>query len=180
MTGTETAANAALRDLLRDAFTRLVEHADELADGLTDEVANYRPTAQANSIAWLLWHSARVQDIQVADVAGVEQVWTRDGWVDRFGLDLPRDDSGYGHTAADVAKVRAPAQLLAGYYRGVHQLTLAYLDGITAEELARVVDTHWDPPVTAGVRLVSIIDDCAQHLGQAAYLRGLKVEAPQT
>ncbi|WP_409428144.1 mycothiol transferase [Mycobacterium sp. SMC-11] len=171
---TENDPNAALQVLLRDAFTRLIEHADELTDGLTDEVADYRPTAQANSIAWLLWHSARVQDIQIAQVAGVEQVWTRDGWVDRFGLDLPRDDSGYGHSPDDVAKVRAPADLLAGYYRDVHQLTLGYLDGVTADELARIVDTHWDPPVTAGVRLVSIIDDCAQHLGQAAYLRGLK------
>ncbi|MDD7811754.1 mycothiol transferase [Mycobacterium sp. CSUR Q5927] len=171
MTGTDT--SAALRDLLRDAFTRLLEHVDEVTDGLTDEVATYRPTPEANSIAWLLWHSARVQDIQVAQVAGVEQAWTRNGWVDRFGLDLPRDDSGYGHSAADVAKVRVPTQLLAGYYRGVHQLTLDYVDGITAEELARVVDKHWNPPVTAGVRLVSVIDDCAQHLGQAAYLRGI-------
>ena len=170
---TENDTTAALRALLRDAFTRLIEHSDELTDGLTDEVAGYRPTAQANSIAWLLWHSARVQDIQIAQVAGVEQVWTRDGWVDRFDLDLPRDDSGYGHSPADVAKVRAPAQLLAGYYHGVHQLTLGYLDGVTVDELGRVVDTHWDPPVTAGVRLVSIIDDCAQHLGQAAYLRGI-------
>lgn len=171
MTGTDTAA--ALRDLLRDAFTRLLEHVDEVTDGLTDEVATYRPAPEANSIAWLLWHSARVQDIQVAQVAGVEQAWTRDGWVDRFGLDLPRDDSGYGHSAADVAKVRVPARLLAGYYRAVHQLTLDYVDGVTAEELARVVDKHWNPPVTAGVRLVSVLDDCAQHLGQAAYLRGI-------
>lgn len=167
-------SDATLQDLLRDAFTRLIEHADEVTGGLTEEVADYRPTPQANSIAWLLWHSARVQDIQIAQVAGVEQVWTRDGWVDRFGLDLPRDDSGYGHSPAEVAKVHAPAQLLADYYRAVHQLTLDYLAGVTAAELGRVVDTHWNPPVTAGVRLVSIIDDCAQHLGQAAYLRGLQ------
>lgn len=168
---------SAVRDLLRDAFTRLVEHADELTDGLADEVADYRPTPAANSIAWLLWHSARVQDIQVAQIAGVEQAWTRDGWVERFGLDLPRDDTGYGHDAAAVAKVRAPAELLGGYYRAVHGLTLDYLAGITPDELARVIDTHWDSPVTASARLVSIIDDCAQHLGQAAYLRGI---APHT
>lgn len=161
------------QELLRDAFTRLVEHVDALTDGLTDAVATYRPTREANSIAWLIWHSARVQDIQVADIAGVEQVWTRDGWVDRFGLELPRGDSGYGHDAAAVAKVRAPAELLAGYYRAVHALTLDYVGGITAAGLARVVDRNWDPPVTASVRLVSIIDDCAQHLGQAAYLRGI-------
>ncbi|WP_373234977.1 mycothiol transferase [Mycobacterium marinum] len=166
-------SDAAARELLRDAFTRVIEHVDELTDGLTEQVANYRPTPAANSIAWLIWHSARVQDVQVADIAGVEQAWTRDGWVDRFGLDLPRGDTGYGHGAQDVAKVRAPAELLAGYYHAVHALTLQYVAGVTAEELSRVVDTHWDPPVTSSVRLISVVDDCAQHLGQAAYLRGI-------
>ena len=166
-------ADAATRELLRDAFTRLIEHVDELTDGLTDEVSNYRPTPDANTVAWLLWHSARVQDIQLADVAGVEEVWTRDGWVDRFALDLPRRDIGYGHSAADVAKVRAPAGLLSGYYHAVHKLSLEYIAGVSADELARVVDTNWDPPVTASARIVSIIDDCAQHLGQAAYVRGI-------
>ena len=172
MPGTEN-DTAAARELLRDCFTRLVEHVEQLTDGLSDEVSGYRPTADANSIAWLIWHSARVQDIQVADLAGVEQAWNRDGWVDRFGLDLPRGDSGYRHSAADVAKVRAPAELLAGYYRSVHALTLEYVAAATAADLARVVDTRWDPPVTASGRLVSTIDDCAQHLGQAAYLRGI-------
>jgi hypothetical protein len=166
-------ADAAAQELLRDAFTRLIEHVDELTDGLSDEVSNYRPNPDANSIAWLIWHSARVQDVQLADIAGVEQVWTRDGWVDRFGLDLPRDDTGYGHSPQDVAKVRASAQLLSGYYHAVHELSLEYVTSVTAEELSRVVDTNWDPPVTASARLVSIVDDCAQHLGQAAYVRGI-------
>jgi hypothetical protein len=165
--------DAAVQELLRDAFTRLIEHVDDIADGLTDEVANYRATPDANSIAWLLWHSARVQDIQLADVAGVEQVWLRDGWVDRFGLDLQRNDTGYGHKPEQVAKVKASADLLSGYYHAVHELTLEYIAGVTAGELERVVDTNWDPPVTASARLVSIIDDCAQHLGQAAYVRGI-------
>ncbi|OBH08522.1 mycothiol transferase [Mycobacterium sp. E1747] len=165
--------DAAVQELLRDAFTRLIEHVDDIADGLTDAVAQYRVTPSANSIAWLLWHSARVQDIQLADVAGVEQVWLRDGWVDRFGLDLPRNDTGYGHGPEQVAKVKAPADLLSGYYHAVHKLTLEYIAGVTAADLERVVDTNWDPPVTASARLVSIIDDCAQHLGQAAYVRGI-------
>ena len=163
----------AARELLRDAFTRLIEHADDLTDGLTDEVSFYRPTPEANTIAWLLWHSARVQDAQLCDIAGVEQVWLRDGWVDRFALDLPRDAYGYGHTPEDVGKVRAPATLLAGYYRAVHHVTLEYVAGVTPEDLEVVVDERWTPPVTASARLVSIIDDCAQHLGQAAYLRGI-------
>jgi hypothetical protein len=186
----------AAQELLRDSFTRLIEHVDELTDGLTDEAASYRPTPQANSIGWLIWHSARVQDIQVCDIAKTladgrsdkprseagarsdkprseADVWTRDGWVDRFGLDLPRDDTGYGHSADAVVKVRASAELLAGYYHAVHDMTLEFVETMTDADLDRIVDRRWDPPVTASARLVSIVDDCAQHLGQAAYLRGI-------
>jgi hypothetical protein len=168
-----SSTDAAVQELLRDAFTRLVEHVDEITDGLTDDQSNYRPSPSANSIAWLIWHSARVQDLQLAPIAGVEQVWIRDGWVDRFGLDLPRNDSGYGHGPNEVAKVRAPVELLAAYYHAVHERTLEFVAGVTGEDLARIVDPDWDPPVTASARLVSIIDDCAQHLGQAAYLLGI-------
>jgi hypothetical protein len=164
---------SAAQELLRDSFTRLIEHVDELTDGLTDEMAAYRPTPQANSIGWLIWHSARVQDVQVCDIAKRADLWTRDGWVDRFGLDLARDDTGFGHTADAVAKVRASAELLAGYYHAVHDMTLEFVETLSDPDLERVVDRRWDPPVTASARLVSIVDDCAQHLGQAAYLRGI-------
>ena len=167
---------SAARELLHDSFTRLVEHADDLTDGLTEDVAYYQPAPDANTITWLLWHSARVQDAQLSEIAGLEQVWSRDGWVGRFDLDLPSDSHGYGHTPEQVAKVRAPADLLAGYYRAVHEMTLAYVASVTAEELAKVVDERWTPAVTASARIVSIIDDCAQHLGQAAYVRGLAPE----
>jgi hypothetical protein len=163
----------AARELLRDAFTRQIEHVDDLTDGLTDEVSFFRPTAEANSIAWLLWHSARQQDLQLCHLAGIEQVWTSDGWDDRFGLDLAGNDHGYGHDPDDVGKIRPPADLLAGYYHAVHKVTLSYIASVTAHELSRVVDTHWTPPVTASARLVSIVDDAAQHLGQAAYIRGI-------
>ncbi len=172
-TASDASPTDAVRELLRDAFTRLIEHVVDITDGLTDELSSYRPTPEANSIAWLLWHSARVQDAQLCDVAGMEQVWFREGWVDRFGLDLPRDAHGYGHTPEEVGKVTAPADLLSGYYHAVHRVTLEFVAGVTVEELNRIVDRRWTPPVTASARLVSIIDDCAQHLGQAAYVRGI-------
>ena len=164
---------AAARELLRDSFTRLIEHVDAITDGLTDEVLYYQPTVDANNIAWLLWHSARGQDLQLCDIAGIEQVWTRDGWADRFNLDLPRNSNGYGHTPEQVAKVRASVELFAGYYHAVHRTTLEFVASVTPDELARIVDKRWTPAVTASARLVSIIDDCAQHLGSAAYIRGI-------
>jgi uncharacterized damage-inducible protein DinB len=109
----------------------------------------------------------------VADVAGLEQVWTARGFHDRFGLPFEPDDTGYGHTSDQVAQVRADAGLLAEYLSAVHEQTAVYLAGVTAEDLDRVVDTRWDPPVTLGVRLVSVVNDGTQHVGQASYVRGL-------
>lgn len=167
----------AARELLRDSFTRLIEHVEEVTDGLSEDLGAWQPVEGANSIAWLVWHSARGQDLQLCDIAGTEQVWTRDGWKERFGLDLPGNDMGYGHTPEEVAKVRAPAELLAGYYKAVHKVTLEYIASVDDAELQRIVDDSWDPPVTASARLVSIIDDCAQHLGQALYIKGTLLQS---
>ena len=49
----------------------------------------------------------------------------------------------------------------------------AYLADLTEADLDRVVDEGYDPPVTLGVRLISISDDGLQHVGQAAYVRGI-------
>jgi Protein of unknown function (DUF664) len=159
------------QNILVDAFGRVRELVTDLTDGLTDQIATYRPDPEANSIAWLIWHLTRIQDDHVADLAQVEQVWPE--WRDRFGLPFGKWATGYGQGPEEVAAVRASGELLGQYHGAVHQLTLRYLDGITPPELDRIVDTRWDPPVTAAVRLVSVIGDTTQHLGQAAYVRGL-------
>ena len=160
-----------VKQILVDAFGRVRELVIDLTDGLTDDIANYRPDPEANSIAWLIWHLSRVQDDHMADLAQVEQVWPE--WRERFGLPFSEWATGYGQGPEEVATVRVSSDLLSGYHQAVHELTLRYVDGITAAELERVVDTRWDPPVTAAVRLVSVIGDTMQHLGQAAYVRGL-------
>lgn len=160
-------------DVYLDFFERILENGTAVVGGLDDDQLAHRPAPDANSIAWLVWHAARVQDAQVADVAGTEQVWFTQGWVERFALDLDPEDHGYGHTSEQVGKVRASGELLAGYLTAAHEATKAYLATLGADDLDRIVDDRWDPPVTLGVRLVSIADDDAQHVGQAAYLRGL-------
>jgi uncharacterized damage-inducible protein DinB len=161
-------------ELLTDAFERVRETVHEVVDGLSPDRLATRPTDDSNSIAWLVWHLTRVQDDHIADVAGVEQVWTAGGWAERFGLPLPPSDTGYGHDARAVDAVRVESgELLTGYYDAVHEQTLRYVAGLTDADLDRVVDEAWDPPVTLGVRLVSVINDDTQHAGQAAFLRGL-------
>lgn len=160
-------------DLLQDHFGRIHELVGDVVDGVDETVLHHRPDGRGNPIAWLVWHLTRVQDDHVAELAGVEQVWDQ-GWRERFALDLGHDDTGFGHSSAQVDAVRVPdPDLLRGYHEDVHAMTLGYVDRVDDTELDRVVDERWDPPVTAGVRLVSVIGDCLQHLGQAAYLKGL-------
>lgn len=157
-----------------DAYGRVQEGVHAVLDGISQVVLDVRPGPGANSIGWLVWHIARVQDDHVAGVAGREQVWIADGWQERFGLALEPNDIGYGHTPEQVELVRgiAPSDLR-DYYDAVHDVTVEYLSGLVAADLDRVVDTNWDPHVTLGVRLVSVVDDNQQHSGQAAYVRGL-------
>ncbi|HLQ57728.1 MAG TPA: DUF664 domain-containing protein [Streptosporangiaceae bacterium] len=161
-------------DLLTDAFGRIREVVHEAVDGLPPDRLALRPGGRGNSIAWLIWHLTRVQDDHVADVAGTEQAWAADGWAARFGLPLDVADTGYGHGADEVAAVRvASGELLTGYHDAVFEQTTRYVSGLADADLDRVVDKRWNPPVTLGVRLLSVISDDLQHAGQAAYLRGL-------
>ncbi len=161
-------------DLLCDHFDRISEVVNAAVNGLTPDQLSYRPDADANSIAWLVWHLTRVQDDHIAEVAGTDQLWTHEGWAKRFGL--PFDDAahGYGHSSKDVAKVTVESgDLLTGYLDAVSAHTKKYVSTLTDKDLDKVVDTRWDPPVTLGVRLVSVIGDDLQHAGQASYIRGL-------
>ncbi|AKN74773.1 chorismate synthase [Streptomyces sp. PBH53] len=162
------------KDILIDGYGRIREEVHAALDGLGPDDLHHRPSPDANTIAWLVWHLTRVQDDHVADAFGLDQVWLAQDWRKRFGLDLPRHDTGYGHSSAKVAKVRvASADLLTGYYDAVHEQTLGALRSLAAKDLERIVDERWDPPVSLGVRLVSVLSDDLQHVGQAAYLRGL-------
>ncbi|GAA1654173.1 mycothiol transferase [Georgenia ruanii] len=160
-------------ELLIEAYSRVPDGVDRILDGLDEAGLTARPDAQANSIAWLVWHLSRGQDAQIADAAGTEEAWTADGWAERFALPFDATATGYGQSAEEVGAVRASAAELRGYLGAVHRRTVEFLSTLAEEDLDRIVDERWDPPVSLGVRLVSIVADDLQHLGQAAYVRGL-------
>jgi hypothetical protein len=162
-----------VNDLLTDALGRVREQMPDLVAGLGEDDLAWRPDPEANSIAWLVWHLSRIEDDHVAGVAGSEQVWTAEGWAGRFGLPFDVRAHGYGMIASDVAKVRVSGDLLAGYYDAVAARTAEYVGTLGPDDLDRVVDDAWDPPVTLGVRLVSVVNEVNAHLGQAQYVRGL-------
>ena len=160
-------------EVLTDAFERVRDGIHPAVNGLSIEQLAFRPDPESNSIAWLAWHLTRIQDDHVAHLAGTGQRWLDGGWAERFALPLDPSDTGYGHDAEQVALVVAGARDLLDYFEDVHTATLAYLGTLTDHGLEHGVDTRWDPPVTVRIRLVSVIADDLQHVGQAAYLRGL-------
>jgi len=162
------------KDILADAFGRLPDLVHGAVHGLTPEQLRWAPAEGANPIGWLVWHLTRVQDDHVADLIGTEQIYVTGDWAARFGRKPDASDTGYGHSPADLAALRPEsAEALEEYFGAVHARTMEFIGGLSAADLDRVVDRSWDPPVTLGVRLVSVVDDDAQHAGQAAYVRGL-------
>ncbi|MFJ9030017.1 DUF664 domain-containing protein [Streptomyces sp. NPDC102274] len=160
-------------DLLIDAFGRIQETVHEVVDGLSLDELAVRLDEGANSIAWLIWHLTRVQDDHIADAAGTEEVWIAQEWSERFELPFSRRSTGYGHSPKDVASLDGvTGELLVEYHDAVHERTVKYLGTLKDPDLGRVVDDAWTPAVTLGVRLVSVISDDLQHVGQAAFIRG--------
>lgn len=160
--------------VLADAYGRIREVVRRTVEGLDAEALAFRPEAGANPIGWLVWHLTRVQDDHVSEIAGRPQAWVAEGWAERFGMRPDPTETGYGHTSEQVGRVRpAGPRVLLDYHEAAHRRTLEYLEGVGAAELDRIIDRSYDPPVSVGVRLVSVISDGLQHAGQAAYVRGI-------
>ena len=157
-----------------ELYGRIPPLVRDVVDGLTPDNLVERPGPRANTIGWLLWHLARVQDHHVSELTGSEQVWSNGDWAGRFGLEPDPSNTGYGHSSEEVGRVRpADGEVITGYLEAVQARTVAFLERLSDGDLDRIVDRRWDPPVKMGVRLVSVADDSLQHVGQAAYVKGL-------
>ena len=161
-----------VNEVYLELFGRIPNLVHAAADGLDQAALLAQPQPGTNPIGWLLWHLTRVQDHHVSELLDEDQLWPQ--WADRFGLAPDPWNLGFGHTPDDVLCVQPQsANAIVEYYDAVHARTAALLESLTPEDLSRVVDENWDPPVTLGMRLVSIADDSLQHAGQALYVRGM-------
>jgi uncharacterized damage-inducible protein DinB len=163
------------KDVIIEGLDRIQRSLRLSLEGLTTEQLTYRPSEQANTIAWLAWHLTRVQDHHLSDLAGRPQAWVADGWHEKFGKPADPSETGQGYAPDQVAAIKpGNAQLLRDYHDAVHQRSVEYVQGISAADLDRELDEpQYDPLPTAGVRLVSVLSDNLHHAGQAAYVKGL-------
>lgn len=160
-------------EIMIDAYTRIQELVHRCVQGLTSDQLAYRPEEGSNSIAWLIWHLTRIQDGHLAGATGNEEAWVSEGWAEKFGMDADTSINGQGDGPEEVAALSADGALLLGYHDAVVDRTRGYLADVDAAEMDRIIDRSYDPPVTVGVRLVSVISDNTQHAGQARYLSGM-------
>ncbi len=160
--------------LLVELYDRIPPLARRAVAGVAIDRLTEPPAPGANTMAWLVWHLARTQDHHLADILDTHQIWVEGDWARRFGLEPDPSNTGFGHTPEQVLAVRPERpEVLLEYLDAVYQRTRPMLGKLTPPDLDRVVDRRWDPPVTLGVRLISVADDDLQHVGQAAYVRGL-------
>lgn len=164
---------ATTADLLIDSLGRVRETAHQVLDDTPEDLLATPPAPGTNTVAWLVWHLTRGLDAQVAGAFGYDPAWEAGGWRERFALPLPADAHGYGMSFDEVLLVQASAEHLRGYLDAAFAAAEPVLRKVTDADLDRVVDEHWDPPVTLAVRLVSVVNDCTQHAGQAAYASGI-------
>lgn len=160
------------QDLFRDFALRPASAARKIPQ-LSYQQLNSHLAQHPNSIAWLLWHAGREVDMQLSELSGKEQIWTAEGFRERFGLGPLGDSMGYGHSRFEAARIIVDRQdLLVDYLEAALTACTLYADDLEEEAWEEVVDHSWDFPVTRSTRLVSLVDDAAQHVGQAAYIAG--------
>jgi len=161
--------------LITDGYGRVLQVLEKVLDGLTPDDLNEQSHPDCNSMGWLTWHLTRVQDDHIADLMGEEQPWTKDGRHTRFNRTPDRKDIGFSHSSEDVAAFKSPGvETLLEYHRAVLERSKRYISNLSMADLDRELNEPWYQPLpTVGVRLISVMSDCLQHVGQVSYVRGL-------
>ncbi len=161
------------RQVIIELFQQVSDVLGKALEGLTLDDISYQPNKDCNSIGWLAWHLSRSQDRAInTDIQHEEQLWIKDKWYLKFNRLPDPDDRGFGHTSEDVAAFKTPdIKTLLDYHYAVLEQTKQILGRLSTADLNRKVNHPRFP--TTGARLVAVINDNLQHVGQVAYLRGL-------
>ena len=140
-------------------------------DGLTQEEVAWSPNAECNSIAFILWHTARVEDFFVNRVIQREkELYEAEGWQEKLNTPV----KVYQYTVEELKAWPVPKlEVLREYANSVREKTLAFLKSVTPEKLSEVPRPDRSPD-SIGTSLGHISTEVALHVGQIAYLRGIQ------
>jgi len=169
----------AWQQLVMDIFDRIAGQLEQVLEGLAPEELNRQPAQGANTIGWLTWHLTRSHDRNMSEVMEKEQLWISDNWYARFNRAPDPAETGVGHSPEQMAAFRVPdGETVMEYHRAVLERIREYIDsGLSEDELER---ESYSPTFKSSSpvlrRITGVINDGLQHLGQAAYVRGLITE----
>ena len=112
---------------------------DGLLSGLPEAQLRGRPHPGVNTIAWLLWHSARIEDVAVNRFLADRPQVLDGGWLERLGV--ARRDVGTGMSDAEVDELsaRTDIQALRGYWDAVSARTLELVETLRGTDLEATV-----------------------------------------
>ncbi len=163
-----------------DATTLIAERLEAYAERLREAMADIddadlmvQTGPHDNPMGWLLWHMTRFEDRTFAFIGETEQLWTQEGWHERFGLPPDPAADGVGDTMGQVLALRVEKAALTGYFEAVRQRTLACLARLEPEDLDREKpDFAGEGDIRIGIALGRYLADHLAHAGQIHYLRG--------
>ena len=164
------------QQLIMDIFERISQELEGVLDGLTVDEINQQPRPDCNSIGWLAWHLTRSHDRNMSELMGKEQLWISDGWHAKFNRPANPAETGVGHSSEEAAAFKAPdSNTLLEYHQAVLERIQDYVNNTLSEtELKREsVSPTFGNVNPVRRRLAGVIWDGLQHVGQAAYVRGL-------
>ena len=158
---------------IRTMYTDLIRGFRAEVESLTPEEMYFRPTDDANSIAFILWHSTRSQDTNVHSlVKGIPSLWESEGWHQRFGLSAK--DGGTGFNGEQVGAFRPEKEELLAYCHRVWEVVPGILDDLTEAHLDSAPNQE-RPTMTVGRSLANFaLGHGFWHLGDIRFLKGLQ------
>ena len=161
------------RDILKSQMAEYMESLELALDGLTPEERRFQPTPEANHIDFIVWHMARVEDTLFnRAILRRADVWERDGWGEKLGI--AEDGNGYRFTAEQARDLpNFSIEKMMEYYRSVRGEIVEYIDSLSEDDLDALPNPR-RPEYPMGETLKHIVVEEAQHVGQVAYIRGIR------
>ncbi len=150
------------------------EKLNRALDGLSEDELSWQPTLESNSIDWMVWHMARVEDNLVNVVLQKRvPIWERDGWGKCLGIAYT--GAGAGMTMDEIRAMGGiDVPKVMGYYRSIRKETSGYFaNAMSEDDLSRVIE-HTNFRGWTGAQILGrLLCEEAEHLGQIEYLRGM-------
>jgi uncharacterized damage-inducible protein DinB len=139
----------------------------------TEEQLHFVPPGGSHSIAWCLWHTARVEDLIInRRILEQPMIWD-ESWAQRTGL--PADGFGAGQPDDEAQRVRIrDMEAFAAYQEAVWAVTDRFLSTATDADLDREVPTRTGTETVAEAISLHVIGHFNGHRGEINFLRGLQ------